>query len=169
MQNWCLQKVDTINAASTECVQWITEMTKKECLYSNSQERMELMASEYSAAESHVVIQFLLMNQFQQTGFLASVATVLDFFSNTVCKAAFYNSLPAIRQLPSESVLQLLRESFLVCFQKRRVSSLAVLFSDQGHSRSVHMKTESNVINDTIEEKKKRLEELRRMREQRAA
>lgn len=144
-------------------------MTKKECLYSNSQERMELMASEYSAAESHVVIQFLLMNQFQQTGFLASVATVLDFFSNTVCKAAFYNSLPAIRQLPSESVLQLLRESFLVCFQKRRVSSLAVLFSDQGHSRSVHMKTESNVINDTIEEKKKRLEELRRMREQRAA
>lgn len=30
------------------------------------------------------------------------------------------------------------------------------------------MKTESSVINDTIEEKKKRLEELRRMREQRA-
>ena len=32
---------------------------------------------------------------------------------------------------------------------------------------SFQMKTESNIIEDTIEEKKKRLEELRRMREQR--
>ncbi|KAK8829973.1 hypothetical protein WA577_001363, partial [Blastocystis sp. JDR] len=90
LQNWCLQNVEMVNAAYTECIQWITEMTKKECLYINSQERMELMA----------IIQFLLMNQFQQTGFLPSVATVLDFFSSTACKSAFYNSLPAIRQLP---------------------------------------------------------------------
>ncbi|KAK8823013.1 hypothetical protein WA556_001904, partial [Blastocystis sp. ATCC 50177/Nand II] len=88
LQNWCLQNVEMVNAASTECIQWITEMTKKECLYINSQERMELMA----------IIQFLLMNQFQQTGFLPSVAMVLDFFSSTACKSAFYNSLPAIRQ-----------------------------------------------------------------------
>ena len=121
LQNWCLQNVEMVNATYTECIQWITEMTKKECLYINSQERMELMASGNSVAESRVVIQFLLMNQFQQTGFLASVAMVLDFFSSTACKSAFYNSLPAIRQLPSESVLQLLRESFLVCFQKRGV------------------------------------------------
>ena len=116
LQNWCLQNLETVNSESRECVQWITEMTKKEWLYTNSQERMELMASKYFKTQSLVVIQFLLMSQFQQTGFFPHVATVLDFFSNAVCKSAFYNSLPAIRQLPLESVVHLLRESFCVCF-----------------------------------------------------
>lgn len=110
LQEWSERNEQRINSTISEALQWVTELMKDARLYNNLQERMELLAGAFRASHSSVVIQFLLMNQFSQSGFLAEVVKVIEFFSTSTFQTAFYHSSSAIRSLPTECLVQLLRE-----------------------------------------------------------
>ena len=115
MREWSERNEQRINSTISEVLQWATELMKDTRLYNNLQERMEFLASAFHSSNSPVVIQFLLMNQFSLSGFLSEVGRVIEFFSTFTFQTAFYPSSSSIRSLPTECLVQLLREGCCVC------------------------------------------------------